>query len=56
MQVAVVSQEPELFARSIQKNITYGMDSYSEDMVQTAVKQANINSFVLSLEDGYNTG
>lgn len=53
--VAVVSQEPELFARSIQKNITYGMDSYSEDMVQTAVKQANINSFVLSLEDGYNT-
>lgn len=53
--VAVVSQEPELFARSIQKNITYGLDSYSEDMVQTAVKQANINSFVLSLEDGYNT-
>ncbi|TRY76078.1 hypothetical protein DNTS_021358, partial [Danionella cerebrum] len=52
--VAVVSQEPELFACSIQKNITYGHESPSEDVLQMAVKQANI-SFVQSLEDGFNT-
>ncbi|KAI2645068.1 Antigen peptide transporter 2 [Labeo rohita] len=53
--VAVVSQEPELFACSIQNNITYGLDSYSEDVLQTAVKQAHVNSFVHSLKEGYDT-
>ncbi|XP_051519814.1 antigen peptide transporter 2-like isoform X3 [Myxocyprinus asiaticus] len=53
--VAVVSQEPELFACSIEANITYGLDSYSEDMLQTAGKQADINSFIYSLKDGYDT-
>lgn len=56
MQVAVVSQEPELFSCSIHNNITYGLGSYSEDVLQTAVKQAHINSFVHSLKDGYDTG
>ncbi|KAL1255025.1 hypothetical protein QQF64_013086 [Cirrhinus molitorella] len=53
--VAVASQEPELFACSIQNNITYGLDSYSEDVLQTAVKQAHVNSFVHSLKEGYDT-
>ncbi|XP_043088987.1 antigen peptide transporter 2-like [Puntigrus tetrazona] len=53
--VAVVSQEPELFARSVENNITYGLHSYSEDGLQTAVKQAHVNSFVHSLKDGYAT-
>ncbi|XP_051728341.1 antigen peptide transporter 2-like [Ctenopharyngodon idella] len=53
--VAVVSQEPELFSCSIHNNITYGLGSYSEDVLQTAVKQAHINSFVHSLKDGYDT-
>lgn len=53
--VAVVSQDPELFACSVLDNITYGLDSYREDMLQTAVKQADVNSFVHSLKDGYDT-
>ncbi|KAA0710073.1 Antigen peptide transporter 2 [Triplophysa tibetana] len=53
--VAVVSQDPELFARSIQDNITYGLDGYTEDKLQSAVKQADVNSFIYSFKDGYDT-
>ncbi|VDM64588.1 unnamed protein product [Angiostrongylus costaricensis] len=53
--IALVGQEPVLYARSVTENIGYGLDSYSEDQVQTSAKLANAHSFIMDTTDGYNT-
>ncbi|KAK6044522.1 hypothetical protein COOONC_17973 [Cooperia oncophora] len=53
--VALVGQEPVLYARSVTENIGYGLDSYSNDDVQTSAKLANAHSFIMDTSDGYNT-
>ncbi|XP_066545998.1 ABC-type oligopeptide transporter ABCB9 [Amia ocellicauda] len=54
--VSLVGQEPVLFARSIEKNITYGLSDCSfEEVVQAAV-QASANDFITELSCGYSTG
>lgn len=55
-QVALVGQEPVLFARSVQKNIAYGLPSAPEEVVVTAAKKANAHDFICSLSKGYDTG
>uniref|UniRef100_A0A667Z3U6 ABC-type oligopeptide transporter ABCB9 n=2 Tax=Myripristis murdjan TaxID=586833 RepID=A0A667Z3U6_9TELE len=53
--VALVGQEPVLFARTIEENITYGLtDVAMETVVQTATK-ANAHDFITTLHKGYNT-
>uniref|UniRef100_A0A1I8JP95 ABC transporter domain-containing protein n=1 Tax=Macrostomum lignano TaxID=282301 RepID=A0A1I8JP95_9PLAT len=54
----VVSQEPVLFARSIEANIVYGLDSQqfvTHETVEAAAKQSNIHDFVSGLPSGYAT-
>ncbi|XP_063686131.1 ATP-dependent translocase ABCB1-like [Bolinopsis microptera] len=56
-QMGLVSQEPILFDYSIEENIKYGalFRTVTEDEVRRAAIAANINNFILSLPDGYNT-
>ncbi|KAL7421323.1 GTPase-activating protein [Cryptotrichosporon argae] len=58
-QMALVSQEPTLYAGSVEFNIRLGafkpIDQVTQDEVVQAAKDANIHDFVMSLPDGYNT-
>lgn len=55
--VAVVSQQPALFDASIKDNILYGhnADSIPFEEVQRAARDANVDDFIRSLPDGYDT-
>lgn len=55
--VGLVSQEPVLFKTTIKENILYGLDKsrYSMRDVVNAARLANIDDFITSLPDGYNT-
>jgi len=57
--IAVVSQEPTLFARSIYRNIIFGLEGTdnepSKDEVMEAAKLANATSFIESLPMKYDT-
>ncbi|XP_041057816.1 ATP-binding cassette sub-family B member 9 isoform X2 [Carcharodon carcharias] len=53
--VAMVGQEPVLFARSIRKNISYGLQECSMDLITQASKTANAHEFITELKDGYDT-
>ncbi|XP_061673635.1 ATP-binding cassette sub-family B member 9 isoform X3 [Syngnathoides biaculeatus] len=51
--VALVGQEPVLFARTIEENITYGLtDVPMEAVIQAAIK-ANAHDFIIGLPHGY---
>jgi len=58
-QIAVVNQEPVLFAESIRENIRYGIPSHgkpaSDAEVEEAARQANAASFIAELPDKYET-
>lgn len=58
-QVALVSQEPTLYAGTVAFNVTLGANVPAEAISQAAVEQAcrdaNIHDFVMSLPDGYQT-
>jgi len=58
-QVALVSQEPTLYGRSIKRNILYGMEELSDapgqEEVEEAARQANAHAFITSFPDGYET-
>merc|ERR1719460_3506190 len=56
--MALVGQEPVLFACSIKDNITYGLEGEDEptmEEVVEAAKCANAHDFILDLQDGYDT-
>eukprot|EP00897_Mesotaenium_endlicherianum_P004220 jgi/Mesen1/3826/ME000207S02835 len=53
--VALVSQEPALFATTIRENILYGREGASEAEVEQVARDANVHAFISSLADGYNT-
>ncbi|CAJ0573227.1 unnamed protein product, partial [Mesorhabditis spiculigera] len=53
--VALVGQEPILYARSVYENIGYGMDHFTEEGVQNSAKLANAHQFIMDTHDGYNT-
>ncbi|KAL5016506.1 hypothetical protein ScPMuIL_006095 [Solemya velum] len=52
--IAMVSQEPTLFACSIKDNIAYGKNATIEEVMEAA-KQANAHEFISSFEEGYDT-
>ncbi|KAM9308064.1 ATP-dependent translocase ABCB1-like [Gastrophryne carolinensis] len=56
-QMGIVSQEPMLFDCSIAENIAYGDNSrtVTQEEIEQAAKEANIQSFIQSLPDKYNT-
>lgn len=53
--VAMVSQEPVLFARSLQDNICYGLGLQPMDAVEKVARDANAHEFIMSFKDRYKT-
>lgn len=53
--IALVSQEPALFAGTIQENIVYGKDNATEAEIREAASLANADEFICSMKDGYKT-
>ncbi|WP_441347709.1 ABC transporter ATP-binding protein [Sporosarcina sp. ACRSL] len=54
-QTAFVLQDPFLFEATVMENIRYGkLDATDEEVIEAA-KKANAHSFIMRLEDGYNT-
>nr|AFP44681.1 hypothetical protein [Eragrostis tef] len=53
--IAVVPQEPFLFAATIHDNIAYGREGATEAEVVEAATQANAHKFISALPDGYRT-
>jgi ATP-binding cassette subfamily B protein len=53
--VGVVSQDTQMFCRSITENLAYGLESEeaTEDMVIEAARMANAHDFVQGLDGGY---
>ncbi|KAH9319137.1 hypothetical protein KI387_020906 [Taxus chinensis] len=55
MHIALVQQEPALFATSIRDNILYGNEQAMEEEVIKAAEIANAHEFISKLPDGYGT-
>lgn len=53
--IAIVPQEPCLFATTIYENIAYGHESATEAEIIEAATLANAHKFVSALPDGYKT-
>lgn len=55
--ISLVAQEPTLFQGTIRENILLAVDdgTKSEEDLQQACQSAEINDFIMSLPDGYNT-
>ncbi|MFS8011215.1 putative Type I protein exporter [Helianthus anomalus] len=54
--IALVSQEPTLFASTIRENIIYGVSKeVNESEIVEAAKAANAHDFIGVLKDGYDT-
>ena len=55
--ICIVSQEPTLFARSIKKNIMYGLEGTdaepSDDDIMAAARLANADSFIQNMPQKY---
>ncbi|KAF3629787.1 putative multidrug resistance protein [Capsicum annuum] len=54
-QIALVSQEPALFAGSICENISYRKEESTESEIKKATICANAHEFISAMEDGYET-
>ncbi|RVW27851.1 putative multidrug resistance protein [Vitis vinifera] len=55
LHIALVSQEPTLFAGTIQENIAYAKENASEADIIEAATVANAHEFISSMKDGYAT-
>ncbi|CAM0147947.1 unnamed protein product [Urochloa decumbens] len=54
-QMGLVSQEPVLFATTIQENILFGKEDATAEEVMAAAKAANAHDFIAQLPQGYDT-
>lgn len=50
-----VNQEAILFNDTFYNNITFGVDSATQEEVENAARIANAHEFIMASEDGYNT-
>lgn len=53
--IALVSQEPTLFAGTIRQNILYGKSDATDSELTEAATLANAHEFISSMTDGYET-
>ncbi|KAJ8615583.1 hypothetical protein MRB53_034955 [Persea americana] len=53
--IALVSQEPTLFASTIRENIAYGKENATETEITQAAIVANAHDFISSMKDRYET-
>ena len=51
-----VNQEAILFNDSFRNNITFGVDSATQEQVEQAARIANAHEFIMETEHGYDTG
>jgi ATP-binding cassette, subfamily B, multidrug efflux pump len=51
----MVLQDAWLFGGTIRENIAYGREDATEDQIQAAARAANVDHFVRTLPDGYDT-
>jgi ABC-type multidrug transport system fused ATPase/permease subunit len=54
-QIAVVTQDPFLFSRSIRDNIRFSRPEAAQEEVEAAARLANAHSFIEALPEGYDT-
>ncbi|KAK9449010.1 P-loop containing nucleoside triphosphate hydrolase protein [Limtongia smithiae] len=55
-QIALVQQEPTLYAGTIKENVLFGTtEAATDEEVHDVCRQANIHEFIMSLPDGYDT-
>jgi ATP-binding cassette subfamily B protein len=54
-EIAIVPQEPFLFASTIMENITFGREQVTTEQARRAAVSARIHEFIMSLPDGYET-
>ncbi|XWS18785.1 hypothetical protein CRYUN_Cryun32bG0074500 [Craigia yunnanensis] len=54
-QIALVGQEPALFAGSIRENIAFGNPNATWGEIEEAAKEAYIHNFISGLPEGYET-
>ncbi|KAF6365459.1 transporter 2, ATP binding cassette subfamily B member [Rhinolophus ferrumequinum] len=54
-QVALIGQEPVLFSGSVRDNITYGLESCSDEKVMAAAQAARADEFITEMEHGLYT-
>ena len=54
-QISIVGQEPVLFARTIEENISYGLDLCAPERIQRAAQMANAHAFIEDMKDKYKT-
>jgi ABC-type multidrug transport system fused ATPase/permease subunit len=54
-QIAIVTQDPFLFSRSIGENIRFGRPEASQEEVEEAARKANAHDFIQALPEGYAT-
>jgi len=55
--IAIVSQESQMFAASVRDNIAYaiGVENVSQEQIEAAARAANCHNFIVELPDGYDT-
>nr|XP_046242203.1 ATP-binding cassette sub-family B member 9 [Scatophagus argus] len=53
--ISLVSQEPVLFARTVEENITYGLTNIPMEAVMQAATKSNAHDFITVLPKGYET-
>ncbi|KAK9405432.1 antigen peptide transporter 1 [Crotalus adamanteus] len=53
--VALVSQNPILFARSLRANVAYGLEDQSQEKVIQATQRVGIHRFISTMSHGYDT-
>uniref|UniRef100_A0A1B0D3W1 ABC-type xenobiotic transporter n=1 Tax=Phlebotomus papatasi TaxID=29031 RepID=A0A1B0D3W1_PHLPP len=53
--IAVVGQEPVLFATSVKENIRCGKPEATQKEIENAAKSSGVHDFIISLPDGYDT-
>jgi ABC transporter fused permease/ATP-binding protein len=53
--LAMVAQEPVLFAGTLRENIAYARDGVDQAAIERAARDANAHDFIASFPDGYDT-
>ncbi|KAM9326284.1 antigen peptide transporter 2 [Gastrophryne carolinensis] len=53
--VALVAQDPVLFAGTFRENIGYGLQHLSNEQLETAATRAKVKEFINGMEKGYET-
>jgi ABC-type multidrug transport system fused ATPase/permease subunit len=53
--IGLVSQEPVLFCTSIRQNLTYGVETASDEDIMRACEMANAADFIRMFPEGFDT-